>query len=179
MSRMLVACLGVAVLVVACSSPAEPTPPRLGPQQIDGALLTRTGGCGDLFVWATTADDTSGITIQWINAASDSWSAGVFSETAQLPQVPVVVALVFGHGLSQLYCNDVRMPGIGETSNAGASEGTVELIVRPDAGGFAPAAHADLRLSDVVFRLVLGSEEQVWSLDELVIENVAVGWLAG
>jgi hypothetical protein len=70
------------------------------------------------------------------------------------------------------------MPGQGVTSTIEATSGTVELAVRPNREGFQPAGQADLRLTDISFRVTLGSGE-VWHLDELVIENVSVGWFAG
>ena len=64
------------------------------------------------------------------------------------------------------------MPGIGEDSNVRASGGNVDLTVRPDAGGFEPASHADVTLQELTFRVIFGTEEETWRLDELTMENV-------
>jgi hypothetical protein len=159
----------------------EPSPsdPPLGIREIGPAELTQTGGCGDVFIWATNAEGTMGITIEWEGAARNAWAADGFEETAELPQAPVTVSLVAGQGLSRLYCNDVLEPGMSEDSRVPARSGSVELTVRPDAGGFEPASHADVTLRDVQFNLTFGTEEETWILDELVIQNVFVGWFAG
>jgi hypothetical protein len=163
----------------ATPSPTASPTPLLGTHELSGAEFTESGGCGDVFMWATTPDGTLGITIQWNEAASAAWEAGDFSETAQLPDAAIEVALVAGRGLSKRNCTDILMPGIGEDSRAQAEAGTVEMTVRPDEGGFEPAAHADVTLRDIVFTVNFGTEEETWRLDELVLENVSVGWFAG
>jgi hypothetical protein len=161
------------------STEPSPSTSALGVRDIDGAEFTRMGGCGDVFMWATTEDDSMAITVQWDGAATAAWENGAFQETAELPQIPVQVSLVAGSGLSRLYCNDVLMPGIGEDSNVHAGDGSAELTVRPDAGGFQPASHANVTLRELTFRVIFGTEEETWRLDELTMENVSVGWFPG
>jgi hypothetical protein len=49
----------------------------------------------------------------------------------------------------------------------------------PDARGFQPASHADITLRELTFQVIFGTEEETWRLDELTMENIAVGWFAG
>jgi hypothetical protein len=148
-------------------------------QAIDSSTFSKFGGCGDVFTWATNAQGTMAITMEWQGAATAAWQDGGFEETASLAEAPVAVSLVAGRGLDGMYCNDVLTPEMGEDNNVRASTGTVRLNVRPDADGFEPASHADVALSDIVFNVIVGTEEETWQLDELIIENVSVGWLAG
>lgn len=178
-----VACLvAIGLLAAACASNStSPAPSTTAPTQaadfeIEVAQFTQTGGCGDAFLWATNRDGTVGINVEWSGAASEAWANESFSETRQLPDPEITVSVVEGSGLLAYWCNDVRMPGQGVTSTIEAAGGTVELTVRPSREGFEPAGQADLRLTDVIFRTP-GNE--VWHLEELVIENVSVGWLAG
>jgi hypothetical protein len=179
--------LAVGLLAVACASnspspspsgtaAATPSPTSPADFEIEVAQFTQTGGCGDVFLWATNRDGTVGINVEWAGAASEAWANESFSETQQLPSPDITVSVVEGSGLLAYWCNDVRMPGQGVTSTIEATGGTVELSVRPSREGFEPAGQADLRLTDIIFRTP-GSE--VWHLEELVIENVSVGWLAG
>jgi hypothetical protein len=137
-----------------------------------------TGGCGDVLIWAARADGSAAVTVEWAGAASEASANGQFSGTQQLPHPEITVSVVEGSGLTSYYCNDIRMPGQGVTSTIEATSGTVDLEVRPNREDFEPSGQADLRLTDITFRLALGKGE-VWHLDELVIENVSVGWFAG
>ena len=165
------------------SVPATPsataTPEPVGVQSIDSAAFTNVGGCGDVFMWATNAEGTTAITVEWQGAATTAWEDGSFDETATVEEDPVVVTLVTGRGLDGLYCNDILMPGMAEDNKVQASAGTVRLVVRPDQEGFKPASHADAVLNDIVFEVVVGTEEESWQLDELGFENLSVGWMAG
>ena len=184
------AALGCQPTAIATPAPTSTTQPAASPtataspelsnvQTIDASTFTKFGGCGDVFMWATNADGTMAITIDWQGAASGAWSDGEFDETASLAEAPVQVSLVAGRGLDGLYCNDILMPGMSEDNKIAAHEGTVQLVVRPDEGGFKPASHADAALNDVTFNVVVGSDEETWQLDELTFQNVSVGWMAG
>ena len=179
--------LVLGLLAVACGSPAPtalPTDlPTTGPSappdfEIETAQFVTTGGCGDAFFWATNAAGTAAITVEWLGAASQAWMNDSFEASKQLPNSEITVSVVEGKQLSGYWCNDVRMPGQGPTSTIEASTGTVDLSVTPNRQGFEPAGQADLRLSNVTFNVTLGSG-QTWHLDELVIEDVSVGWFAG
>jgi hypothetical protein len=186
MHRALARLVAIGFVAAACGSPA-PSPSSTGPTaapppapadfEIETAQFVNTGGCGDAFFWATNAAGSAAITIEWRGAASEAWASDGFEATEQLPNPEITVTVIEGSQLTNYYCNDIRMPGQGTTSEIEASSGTVEIAVRPTAEGFEPSGQADLRLSDVTFRLAVGGE--VWHLAELVIENVSVGWLAG
>jgi hypothetical protein len=182
MNRRAAYLLALGLLAAACGSPAPSTAstatasPALADFEIEAAQFTKTGGCGDAFIWATNAAGTAAITVEWGGAASAAWIAGGFSDTRQLPHPEITVSVVEGNQLSSYYCNDIRMPGQGVTSTIEAAAGTVELTVRPSREGFEPAGQADLRLSDITFELGSG---EVWHLAELVIPRVSVGWFAG
>ena len=152
-----------------------PTPPA--DFEIEAAQFVKTGGCGDVFIWATNAADNAAITVEWSGAASEAWANEAFNETQHLPSPDITVSVVEGSGLASYFCNDIRMPEQGVTSTIEATSGTVDLEVRPNREGFEPAGQAELRLTDITFRPTMGGE--VWHLAELVIENVSVGWFAG
>ena len=119
------------------------------------------------------------VTIEWRSAASAAWDAGAFSGTKHVPDADLDVTLNVGQQLSALYCTDIGMQGPRVDGTAHASAGQVEITVRPDAGGFKPASHADLSLHDIVFEVTQGAQVEHWRIDDLVIQNVSVGWFAG
>lgn len=180
MHKRIATVVALGLLATACASPAPSSAPTGSPGalEIEVAQFTKLGGCGDTIFWAARADGTGAITVQWDGAASAAWANGAFSATEQLPNAEITVSVVEGHGLDSYYCNDVLGPGQGPTSTVEAASGTVEIAVHADPQGFKPAGHADLRLTDISFHVNLGSGE-TWHLNGLVIENVAVGWLAG
>ena len=156
-----------------------PSPSPVG-REIDATKFTQHGGCGDTFFWAATDDNLTAITVEWRVAASQAWDDEGFEASAELPDGDIRVALVTGRLLSTIYCNDVLMPNAGSDSKVPAISGDVSLAVRPDAGGFRPASHADLTLEDVQFEVNLGTgETEIWHLDRLQWEDEFVGWLAG
>jgi hypothetical protein len=198
----------VAVLVIAaaCAAPAVPTPsstppptsstpptptaspsPTLsstptattGGQVFGQADFTRSGGCGDAFVYATNGADSMSVTVDWRGAASTAWTGGGFDGTRQIPDGELDVTLNVGRLLSQLYCTDIMTQEPRVDGTAHAIGGEVEISVTPDAGGFQPQSHADVTLRDVVFEVIQGSEVQHWRIDELVLQDVSVGWFAG
>jgi len=189
MRRVIAQLLVAGLLAAACAS-NSPSPLPSGTAQatqaptqpadfeIEAAQFVNPGGCGDVFILATRADGNAAITVEWSGAASEAWANEAFNETQQLPHPDITVSVVEGSGLGSYFCNDIRMPGQGVTSTVEATSGTVDLEVRPNREDFEPSGQADLRLTDITFRLALGNGE-VWHLDELVIENVSVGWFAG
>jgi len=185
---LLLAVLAISACQPATTPTASPTQPpttapspsaQPGAQAIDASAFTKFGGCGDVYLWTTNADGTTAITVEWQGAATAAWEDGGFDETSTLEEAPVLVSLVFGHGLDRLYCNDVIEPGMREDNKVQADVGTVRLVVTPDEGGFKPASHADATLTNLSFKVVVGTDEETWTLDELGFENLSVGWLAG
>jgi hypothetical protein len=142
------------------------------------ADFAKSGGCGDLFTWATSADDTIGFTVQWDRAASTAWEQSGLDANAALPDAQVQVFLVHGANLSQTYCTDIG--GMGTVDGqVEAIGGTAELVVTPDAGGFKPASHANLTLRDATFDVVQGGATEQWRIELVELENLSVGWFAG
>jgi hypothetical protein len=130
-------------------------------------------------MWASTADDTFAVTIEWDQAATMAWDAGRFDETAELPRPDVRVTLSTGRQLSAGYCTDILTPETRTDATAPAAAGAVELVVEPVEGGFEPAGNADLSLRDIVFEVIHGTEPENWCLEQLVLPDVSVGWFAG
>jgi len=159
------------------SATAPPEP--VGVQAIDSAAFTSFGGCGDVFLWATNAEGTTAITVDWQGAATGAWEDGAFVETASLAEAPVQVSLVAGNGLDALYCNDILTPGMSEDNKIAAHEGNVRLVVRPDEGGLKPASHANAALNELRFDVIVGTDQETWQVDELIFDNISVGWFAG
>lgn len=184
MHRCVANLLALGLLAVACVSPAPTTAPTgtastAAPDfEIEAAQFVNTGGCGDAFLWTTNAAGTAAITVEWGGAASEAWAEDVYSATEQLPNPEITVSVVEGNQLTSYYCNDVRGPGQGPTSTIEATTGTVDVSVIPNREFFQPAGQADLRLSDITFRVGLGGG-QTWHLGEFLFEGVLVGWSPG
>jgi hypothetical protein len=158
----------------------SPTPTATaGGQVFRQTDFTKSGGCGDVFVYATNGADSMSVTVDWRGAASAAWQADGFEDTKQIPDGELDVTLNVGRLLSQLYCTDIMTQEPRLDGTAHAIGGEVEISVTPDAGGFNPASHADVTLRDVVFEVIQGSEVEHWRIEELVLQNVSVGWLAG
>jgi hypothetical protein len=191
-------------LVAACASPPGPTSaptlrPTASPTSTPSAAATpsptptatpagrvlgqtdfsRSGGCGDVFFYATSPEDGMSVTIEWHGAASAAWAASGFNGTKDIPDTELDVTLNVGSQLSALYCTDIGTIGAHADGTAHAISGRVEIKVIPDAGGFKPASHADLSLHDVGFEVIQGGEVQHWRIDELLLEDISVGWFAG
>jgi hypothetical protein len=166
------------LLIAACASPPGPTVTPVG-RVFSQADFTTTGGCGDVFAYATSGDDTMSVTVDWRGAASTAWAAGGFNGTKQIPNGGLDVTLNVGRQLSALYCTDIMMQVPHADGTAHAMSGKVDITVRPDVGGFRPSSRADVSLHGVVFEVIQGTEVEHWRIDDLVLEDVSVGWLAG
>jgi hypothetical protein len=147
--------------------------------ELSGAQFSVTGGCGDAYFWAATPDGKTAITFQWSGAATNAWNAGGFHQVTHLPDANLHIRIVSGSGLNTLYCNDVLEPGQGETSSTDVTAGAAEASVRPDAGAHRPAAHADAVVQDLSWITATPDGPQAWHVDEIVWQNVSIGWLAG
>jgi hypothetical protein len=120
------------------------------------ADFVTSGGCGDVFIWATSADDGIGFTLQWDQAASTAWEQSGFDGSKTLPDAQVQLFLVHGRSLSQTFCADIG--GMGSVDgHAPATGDTVDVEVTPDAGGVT----------------------EQWRIDLVEFENLSVGWFAG
>lgn len=156
----------------------SPSPTPAG-QVFGQADFTKSGGCGDVFVYATSGDDSMSVTVDWRGAASTAWDTDGFNETKQIPDGELDVTLNVGRLLSQVYCTDFMTTEPRVDGTAHAVSGEVEIAVQPDRGGFSPAGHADVTLRNVVFEVIRGADVEHWRIDELVLQSVGVGWFAG
>ena len=152
------------------------------PRQVFGqADFTKSGGCGDLFMWATNVDETLAVVIEWQGAATEANEAGSFGETVTLPEARVSVSLQVGTMLSAGFCTDIMgMPGHRVDGNAPARAGSVWLALEPTATEpIFPTASADLILEAIVFEIVRGGAVEEWRIDRLELNDINVGWLPG
>ena len=146
------------------SPAATPTPtPTPAPTATPAGRVFRqtdfanSGGCGDVFIYATSGDDAMSVTVDWRGAASAAWDAAGFHGTKQIPDDELDVTLNVGRQLSALYCTDVGTIGARADGTAHAVSGRVELKVTPDPGSEKPASHADIALHDIVFEVLQGT----------------------
>jgi hypothetical protein len=155
-----------------------PTPPSSG-RIFTQADFTKSGGCGNVFMWAATEDETFAVTMQW--NVGQPGEAREFDETVSLPDAEVQISLQTGTMLSQGFCTDILgMPGHRVDGDAPAVSGTVRLNLDPNDGGepFSTSL-ADLTLDNILFDIVFGTETEQWRVEGLVLEDILVGWLAG
>lgn len=155
-------------LVAACGAPALD----------DGfeTSLTERGGCADVVFYAVDAADETLLTVRadgLIEAAGDATEPVV--TPFDLPDPGITLTVEQGTRISDAICDDVIEnggPQVVETWTAVG--GTAVVTVQPADGDDEPSA--DLSLSEVVFESSTGAEAV---LQELVIEDVVVGWFAG
>jgi hypothetical protein len=175
--KALIGGLLLAVTGVACAAPAPP------PEQVLGsAELSRTGGCGDVFLYATSADDTVAVTVRWPDAASRAQAEGEWNEQVALPHADVRVMLQFGRFLSDGFCTDVIMPDRPQLlAEVPASSGEVALsiVAEPGAEPFFPLGRARLDLRDVVFEVPFSDGVETWRIESLELDGIEVGWFPG
>lgn len=174
-----VSALLLLVVLNACAAEAPPAPPE---NVLRPAELTRTGGCGDAFVYVTNADNSVAITINWSEAASRAREAGLFEATATLPDEQVSLNVQFGQELSAGFCTDIIEPDRPRIlAEAPASTGEAEISVLPAPGAepFMPLAAARVTLRDVVFEVPVDDTVEIWRIELFELPEVQVGWLAG
>jgi hypothetical protein len=176
--RALIGGLLLAVAGAACA--AAPSPP---PEQVLGQEeLTRAGGCGDAFLYATSADDTVAVTVRWPDAASRAQAEREWGQQVALPDADVRVVLQFGRFLSDGFCTDVVMPDrpqvLAELPPM-AGELELSIVAEPGAEPFMPLGRADLVLRDAVFEVPTRDGVEIWRIELLELHNVEVGWFPG
>ena len=187
---MLAACTGGQPPTLSPTGPptstpsAQPSPSPSPTSATAGRTFTQTdftksGGCGNVYMWATTEDETFAVTMQW--NVGEPGEAQEFEQTAMLPDAEVIVTLQTGAMLTQGFCTDIMgMPGHRIDGEAQAVAGTVKLRLDPNDDGQAfQTSLADLTLDGIVFDITFGSEVEQWRIDQFEVEDVLVGWLAG
>lgn len=179
-SRLRLALLVVALAAAGCAAEPLTTP---GHQiQLHGADFTHAGGCADAIIWATNADDTIAVMVDWQGAASAAQSENGFSDTVSLPGDQVTVRLQLGRFLSEGVCTDVIMEGRPTVlAESPAAAGTAQIEVTPEGQGdpIFPLARVHLALTNVLFEFQTSEGAEQWTIDSLQLDDVQVGWLPG
>ena len=149
--------------------------PELPPDFL--AELTEVGGCGDVYIGATTPDGTLGVLFDGAPLAATAHMLGEPQvRESTLPSDDVELRIATGSDLDQ-GCNDAGpLPSVAQQWTA--VSGTVVLTVTPTgvAEPWAVPADATLELSNVTFER--DGLEPV-TVDSWVFEDVSVGWFPG
>jgi hypothetical protein len=129
------------VVTSACAggSSGPPDPAR-------GVRLTASGGCGDAFLWATTAEGDVAVTVS--TEARDRSAAGPTTIDFDLPDPEVTVEVLRGEDLARNFCNDVILPSSRPTDTRRATAGTGAMVLDPpkDPGSYDNCGTASGRL---------------------------------
>jgi hypothetical protein len=136
--------------------------------------LTKTGGCADLYAFATNDDDTILLEVQ-LDKPLDG--AGGVPETFEvtLPDPFAEISVDVGSRISDAACDDLIEnggPQVRETWTA--ISGSLTAEVRP--GDETTQSAADVTLTDIVFESPDG--EQV-TLESFSWTELTIGWFAG
>ena len=111
-----------------------------------GVRLTASGGCGDAFIWATTAEGDLAVTVS--TEARDRSAAGPTTIDLDLPDPAVTVEVLRGEDLARNFCNDVILPSSRPADTQSVTAGTGEMVLDPpkDAGSYANCGTTSGRL---------------------------------
>lgn len=153
-----------------------------GPGLEDGFLaeLTRTGGCGDVFAFATDPAAERILEIHgdgWIADALDGGPTTLDLDLSTAPADEVTVEVRTGSRVDDAACDDVIEnggPQIDRTYVAVAGRLQVALTL----GDTPEATTLDLQLSDLVVEPAEGGDA-VEAGAVLSLEGLTVGWFAG
>jgi hypothetical protein len=108
--------------------------------------LTRSGGCADVFLWAS--DDDGSVVVTVAADVADRSSTGSASLVATLPDDALAVEVLHGSDLTRNLCTDVLDPAAEPAATSPATEGRVELTIDPDRG--CGATDATFRIDGLV-----------------------------
>lgn len=176
--------LTVALFALTACAP-EASPPSPGEAPLDAAWRAlRTpdlvGGCGDVFIHASTAADDKAFFISLTGAlAQAAHDAGAdMTHTFMLPDPDADVTLQWGTNITHAACNDALWLPITVDGEAVAVGGTLVVELAPDlssAYGIDIPTDATVRLEDVVFEDAAG-RTRTFTVD---LGTIHVGWLPG
>jgi hypothetical protein len=113
-------------LLVACGS--DGTTKAVDPEPVDLVRLGPGGACGDVFFWATTADDKVAVTVM-IDAPERSTTEPL-EASYDVGDPAMTVTVLRGDRLSSTFCTDVLI-GDPVDSQAPASAGTADVRLDP------------------------------------------------
>jgi hypothetical protein len=130
--------------------------------------FTRSGGCGDAYFWATTADDEHAVVVSV--DLRDRSTSGPTVVDVSLPDSAVDIQLWEGTGLGSLMCNDVVEGEV--TSETPVIEGAGTITVEPRAEDDIDYVDGKLELTGLV-------AEDGTELPDLAIKTSSIGFYAG
>jgi hypothetical protein len=156
-----------AITLVGCG---EQDDVRSGGTGTTGPALefTRSGGCGDAYFWATTADDEHAV-VASVDLRDRSTSGPTVVDVS-LPDSAVDIELWEGTGLGSLMCNDVVEGEVASETPVVAGTGTI--TVEPRAEGDIDYVDGKLELTGLV-------AEDGTELPDLAIKTSSIGFYAG
>jgi len=171
------AALAIALLSGCGGVVVEPAPaPGTGPISVGFEKgLTKSGGCGDVYLFVANPADTIAIVV---DAKKFITPVTSHSETFTLPSAAIKVQVQVGSSLTQAACNDVVTSTPKVDSTYEATAGSVTLVTTPNPGGGPTSAlsKASLKLENVTFKNGKGDTVVVPVFE---VSNVLVGWYAG
>ncbi len=153
--------------LAACSDDDEPSQ-ATDPEGTSELEFTESGGCGDAFFWAATADDEHAVVI-----SAELTDRSTTEETVldvELPDPAVDVTLLEGTELSSRFCNDLIMGEVAETTPV--VEGAVTITLQPRPGESYDLVDGKAVLSDL-------EAEDGTELPDLDLKTTSIGFYAG
>ncbi len=171
-----------AVATSPVQTPVTQKPPATIPaQEISNIFQSNARGCGNIFVYKTNQDDTTGISV---DADLDKLKLSTTSQTFNLGEVDgLEVELLIGlnSGIRGFYCNDVDDGYTPDPTKMFGKKGQVTITIT-DFDRTAPVwdrnYNATVILNNIDFMEENGVESSV-TVDHLLFEDVRVGWLPG
>ena len=137
--------------------------------------LTKLGGCGDVFLYAT--DPTDAVAL-FARSTKFITVGAPHSSSFALPSAELQLQVQVGRNLTSEACNDVVTSSPLHEFTYEPTSGKATLTTTPSAKGGAPSvmSTATLRLENVVFRNERGD---LLTLPLFEITGITVGWYAG
>lgn len=155
------------VVLVGCGdaeAPSTATDPESAPE----LEFTQSGGCGDAFFWATTADDKHAVVVT--TDVHDRSTSDPTVVDVSLPDPEVEIELWRGTGLTSLMCNDVVEGKV--TDETPVVEGSGTMTFQPRAEGHTDFVDGKLELTGLV-------TDAGTQLPDLHIKATSIGFYAG
>ena len=153
-------------------SGCEPTMPMDGFEE----SLTRTGGCGDLVLFAVDEDDEIMLRLDIAGLLPASTEPTTTEHV--LPEEGLELVVEVGERVSDVTCDDAVENGGPQVERFyTATAGTAWITTRAGDGADPDIAYADLLLGDVV--LESEKDGEILVIESFAITDALVGWLAG
>jgi hypothetical protein len=170
MTLLLPALLAAVLAMTVCAGcDADGPTSAVDPSPTPSIELTHTGGCGDAFFWATSADDALAVVVT--TDLRDRSATEPTELEVTLPDPRVEVELWAGAGLTSLMCNDVVAGTIDEKVPVVEGDVRIALDPRRDAD-FTSHVDGKAELSGLV-------TADGTPLPDLAIKTSSIGFSAG